>query len=95
VLVLSRKAGEAIVLAGNITVYVLGIEHDRVKLGVEAPPDVLVLRSELVYDQYPAEQERPTQPPAPPQAEPEPRVVAMRTLRGVPRESADSLPEES
>ncbi len=47
-LVLSRKSGEAIVLAGNITIQVLGIEHDRVKLGVDAPPDVLVLRAELV-----------------------------------------------
>jgi carbon storage regulator len=47
-LVLSRKPGEAIVLAGNITIQVLSIEHDRVKLGVDAPPDVLVLRSELV-----------------------------------------------
>lgn len=51
-LVLSRKAGEAIVLAGNIKIQVLGIENDRVKLGVEAPPDVLVLRSELLRDQY-------------------------------------------
>ncbi len=47
-LVLSRKSGEAIVLAGNITIQVLGIEHDRVKIGVDAPPDVLVLRAELV-----------------------------------------------
>lgn len=51
-LVLSRKAGEAIVLAGNIKIQVLGIENDRVKLGVEAPPDVLVLRSELLRDQF-------------------------------------------
>lgn len=55
-LVLSRKMGEAIVLAGNIKIQVLGIEHDRVKLGVEAPPDVLVLRSELLRDQYREEQ---------------------------------------
>ena len=47
-LVLSRKPGEAIVLAGNITIQVLSIEHDRVKVGVDAPPDVLVLRAELV-----------------------------------------------
>jgi carbon storage regulator CsrA len=47
-LVLSRKSGEAIVLAGNITIQVLGIEHDRVKIGVDAPADVLVLRAELV-----------------------------------------------
>lgn len=62
-LVLSRKPGEAIVLAGNITVYVLGIEGDRVKLGVDAPPDVLVLRSELLRDQYPPEQPEPLSTP--------------------------------
>ncbi|HLJ81032.1 MAG TPA: carbon storage regulator [Ktedonobacterales bacterium] len=60
-LVLSRKAGEAIVLGGNITVYVLGVEGDRVKLGVDAPPEVLVLRSELLRNQYPME--RPEPPP--------------------------------
>jgi len=63
-LVLSRKAGEAIVLGGNITVYVLGVEGDRVKLGVDAPPEVLVLRSELVRAQYPMEQPEPLPQPA-------------------------------
>ena len=58
-LVLSRKAGEAIVLGGNITVYVLGVEGDRVKLGVDAPPEVLVLRSELLRNQYPTERPEP------------------------------------
>lgn len=69
-LVLSRKAGEAIVLGGNITVYVLGVEGDRVKLGVDAPPEVLVLRSELLRSQYPPEQQ---EAPAPaPQSHPQP-----------------------
>ena len=61
-LVLSRKAGEAIILAGNIKIQVLGIENDRVKLGVEAPPDVLVLRSELLRDQYRDEPREPAEP---------------------------------
>lgn len=64
-LVLSRKAGEAIVLAGNIKIQVLGIENDRVKLGVEAPPDVLVLRSELLRDQYRDEAPEAHEPRAP------------------------------
>ncbi|MGH2517783.1 MAG: carbon storage regulator [Ktedonobacterales bacterium] len=64
-LVLSRKAGEAIVLGGNITVYVLGVEGDRVKLGVDAPPEVLVLRSELLRNQYPMEQAEPAPQPQP------------------------------
>jgi carbon storage regulator len=65
-LVLSRKAGEAIVLGGNIRIYVLSIEHDRIKLGVDAPPDVLVLRSELIPEQ--GGQQAPDSVPAVPHA---------------------------
>lgn len=85
-LVLSRKMGEAIVLAGNIKIQVLGIEHDRVKLGVEAPPDVLVLRSELLRDQYPEEQQV--------HHHPEQRVSRERT--GSPRQQYEhDLPIEA
>jgi carbon storage regulator len=47
-LIISRKAEQSIILNGNITVKVLGIEGDRVKLGIVAPGDVRVLRSELL-----------------------------------------------
>lgn len=86
-LVLSRKAGEAIVLGGNITVYVLGVEGDRVKLGVDAPPEVLVLRSELLRNQYPQEQPEPLpQPEYRPQPDyrrsrPTPRPIGARPQR--------------
>lgn len=46
-LVLRRKTHEAIVLNGVITIRVLGVEGDRVKLGIDAPPDVIVVRDEL------------------------------------------------
>lgn len=46
-LVLRRKAGESIVLAGTIYVTVLVIEGKRVKIGVSAPPDVSIVREEL------------------------------------------------
>jgi carbon storage regulator len=49
-LVLRRKAGEAIVLDSAITIRVLGVEGDRVKLGIDAPPDVIVVREELLRD---------------------------------------------
>jgi carbon storage regulator len=82
-LVLSRKAGEAIVLGGNITVYVLGVEGDRVKLGVDAPPEVLVLRSELLRNQYPLEQPEPEPLPQPqPDYRPQPEY---RRPRPTPR----------
>lgn len=47
-LVLRRKAGEAIVLNGTITIHVLAVEGERVKLGISAPPEVVIVRSELL-----------------------------------------------
>ncbi len=46
-LVLTRKINQALVISGNIQVYVLAIERDRVKIGISAPPEVTVLREEL------------------------------------------------
>lgn len=48
-LVLSRKKNESIVLNKDITVVVVDIRGDKVRLGVEAPKDVPVHRRE-VYD---------------------------------------------
>jgi carbon storage regulator len=52
-LVLRRKAGEAIVLNGVITIHVLAVEGERVKLGISAPPEVVIVRSELLEHQGP------------------------------------------
>ena len=49
-LILSRKTNESIVIDGRITVKIVRVEGDVVKLGVEAPPDVPVHRQE-VYDE--------------------------------------------
>ncbi len=47
-LVLSRKLGEKIIIGDNITVTVLETTGNRVRLGISAPNEVRVLRSELV-----------------------------------------------
>jgi carbon storage regulator len=47
-LVLTRKIDQGIVISGNIYVRVLGVERDRVKIGISAPLDVSVLRQELL-----------------------------------------------
>ena len=47
-LILTRRPGEAIVINGDIRVRILSIEGERVKLGVEAPREVPVLRQELL-----------------------------------------------
>lgn len=47
-LILSRKADESIVIGDNITIKIVSIEKGVVKLGIDAPSDVSILRSELV-----------------------------------------------
>lgn len=49
-LILSRKAGESIVIDGRIIVKVVRVEGDMIKLGIDAPADVPVHRQE-VYDE--------------------------------------------
>ncbi len=49
-LILTRKIDQSIIIQGNITIMVLGVERDRVKLGIAAPAEVSVLREELVAD---------------------------------------------
>jgi carbon storage regulator len=47
-LVLTRKVGERIVIADQIVVEVLQVVGNRVRLGIQAPSGVTILRQELV-----------------------------------------------
>jgi carbon storage regulator len=46
-LVLTRKRGEKIVINNDITVTVIEIRGDKIRIGVDAPKDVAVHRSEV------------------------------------------------
>jgi carbon storage regulator len=46
-LVLSRKLGETTVIGNEITVTVLAVQGDRVKLGFTAPAEVPIHRAEI------------------------------------------------
>jgi carbon storage regulator len=46
-LVLSRRERERIKLGDSIVVTVVRVAGDKVRLGIEAPPHILVLRDEL------------------------------------------------
>ena len=46
-LVLTRRPGESIIIAGNIKLTVVSVGPGRVKIGVEAPPHVRVDRQEI------------------------------------------------
>ena len=46
-LVLSRKLGEQITIGNDIRITVVDVKGSRVKIGIEAPDDVAIFRSEL------------------------------------------------
>ena len=46
-LVLSRKKNESIIIDGNITITVVEVRGDKVRLGIEAPREVPIHRSEV------------------------------------------------
>ncbi len=48
-LVLTRKAGEAIHIGGGVVIKVLDIRPSRIRLGISAPPTVRVRREEKQY----------------------------------------------
>lgn len=46
-LVLSRKKGESIIIQDNITITVLSVDGENVKLGISAPKEVDIFRKEV------------------------------------------------
>ena len=59
-LVLTRKAGESIVIGSEIRVTVLELQGRQIRLGIEAPSDISVHRGE-VYERIREENERAAQ----------------------------------
>ena len=55
-LVLSRKKNESIIINGNIEIKIIEAEDGKVKIGIEAPRDIIIHRKE-VFDQI-AEQNK-------------------------------------
>jgi carbon storage regulator len=47
-LVLSRKTGEVLAIGQDITLEVISIDGDRVRLGIQAPKDTRIFRKELL-----------------------------------------------
>jgi len=46
-LILTRRVGEAVMIGNEVTVTVLGVKGNQVRLGVNAPKDVAVHREEI------------------------------------------------
>lgn len=49
-LVLTRKENEGILIGSDIAITVINIDKDKIRLGIEAPKSVRVIREELVAE---------------------------------------------
>jgi carbon storage regulator len=63
-LILTRRPGESILVGDDIEISVLEVRGNQVRLGINAPAEVLVLRSELLKTP-PASDSEPPKPPQP------------------------------
>jgi carbon storage regulator len=54
-LILTRRVGETVVIGNDVTVTVLGVKGNQVRLGVNAPREVAVHREEI-YERIKREQ---------------------------------------
>ncbi len=46
-LVLTRRVGEKLVIGDNVTVTILGVTGNQIRIGIDAPPEIPVWREEI------------------------------------------------
>lgn len=64
-LVLSRKTSQQIMIGPEIRITVVRVDRNQVRLGIQAPPGVAILRAELAATPLTSARPRPTGPEGP------------------------------
>jgi carbon storage regulator len=62
-LILTRRVGETVMIGNEVTVTVLGVKGNQVRIGVNAPKDVAVHREEI-YERIKREEDLDSRPGA-------------------------------
>jgi carbon storage regulator len=62
-LILTRRVGETLMIGDSVSVTVLGVKGNQVRIGINAPKDVAVHREEI-YQRIKREHEGGAEPPA-------------------------------
>jgi len=63
-LILTRRVGETLMIGNEVTVTVLGVKGNQVRIGVNAPKDVAVHREEI-FERIKREEDHESHPGAP------------------------------
>jgi carbon storage regulator len=63
-LILTRRVGETLMIGNEVTVTVLGVKGNQVRIGVNAPKDVAVHREEI-YERIKREEDQETRSATP------------------------------
>jgi carbon storage regulator len=84
-LVLSRKVNQSIMVGDNVRVVVVAVDRDQVKLGIEAPREIAVHRSEI-YEEIQRSNRAAAATAVP--AEPEQRPAAVGRAMLQPRKKS-------